>query len=48
LGEVRLKRTRLPGGGERLKVEHDDLVDLARRHNLSLEEVRNRLSGRIG
>jgi uncharacterized protein (TIGR00299 family) protein len=48
LGEIRLKRTRLPGGGERLKVEHDDLVDLARRHNLSLEEVRNRLRGRIG
>ncbi|MEB3360888.1 MAG: LarC family nickel insertion protein [Synechococcaceae cyanobacterium] len=48
LGEIRLKRTQLPGGGERLKAEHDDLVDLARRHNLSLEEVRDRLRGRIG
>ncbi|MFO0017203.1 MAG: LarC family nickel insertion protein [Synechococcaceae cyanobacterium] len=48
LGEIRLKRTRLPGGGERLKAEHDDLIELARRHNLSLEEVRDRLRGRIG
>jgi uncharacterized protein (TIGR00299 family) protein len=48
LGEIHLKRTPLPGGGERLKAEHDDLVVLARRHNLSLEEVRDRLRGRIG
>lgn len=48
LGEIRRKRSRLPGGGERLKLEHDDLAELARRHNLSLEEVRNRLRGRSG
>ncbi len=40
LGPVRLKWARLPQGGERAKPEHGDLVGLARRHNLSLEEVR--------
>jgi uncharacterized protein (DUF111 family) len=40
LGPVRLKWARLPQGGERVKPEHDDLASLARRHNLSLEQVR--------
>ncbi len=40
LGPLRLKRTLLPGGGERFKPEHDDLVALARRHDRSLAEVR--------
>jgi len=40
LGPVRLKRTPLPGGGERLKAEHGDLAALAREHNLSLRQVR--------
>jgi hypothetical protein len=40
LGPVRLKWARLPHGGERAKPEHDDLASLARRHNLSLEQVR--------
>jgi uncharacterized protein (DUF111 family) len=39
-GPVRLKRTPLPGGGERLKAEHGDLAALAREHNLSLRQVR--------
>jgi uncharacterized protein (TIGR00299 family) protein len=41
LGPVRLKRSRLPGGRERLKPEHDDLAALARSHNLSLQQVRD-------
>ncbi len=40
LGQLRLKRALLPGGGERFKAEHDDLVALARRHDLSLAQVR--------
>ncbi|MCX5947775.1 MAG: LarC family nickel insertion protein [Cyanobacteria bacterium] len=43
LGPVRLKRASLPGGGERFKPEHDDLVALARRHQLSLAQVRRRV-----
>jgi len=41
LGPVRLKRALLPEGGERCKVEHDDLAALAREHNLSLQQVRD-------
>lgn len=41
LGPVRLKRSQLPGGRERLKPEHDDLAALARSHNLSLQQVRD-------
>ena len=40
MGSVRIKRAQLPGGGERHKLEHEDLARLARRHDLSLEEVR--------
>ena len=40
LGPVRIKRAPLPEGGERRKIEHDDLASLAREHNLSLQEVR--------
>jgi len=43
LGPVRLKQARLPGGGFRTKVEHDDLADLARLHGLSLAEVRRQV-----
>ena len=43
LGSLRLKRASLPGGGERCKPEHDDLVALARRHNLSLAQVRRQV-----
>ncbi|MEB3200098.1 MAG: LarC family nickel insertion protein [Synechococcaceae cyanobacterium] len=48
LGPLRCKITRLPGGGERLKPEHDDLLALARRHNLSLEQLRSRLGHQLG
>jgi hypothetical protein len=40
LGPVRLKRATLPEGGWRAKPEHDDLAELARRHNLSVAVVR--------
>ena len=44
LGLLRVKRADLPGGGERWKPEHDDLAALAREHNLSLQEVRDRVA----
>lgn len=44
LGPVRVKRAALPGGGDRRKPEHDDLAALAREHNLSLQEVRDRVA----
>ena len=40
LGSVRLKQARLPDGRWRSKPEHDDLVALATRHNLGLDQVR--------
>ena len=40
LGAVRLKDAQLPGGGRRTKPEFEDLADLARRHGLSLDQVR--------
>lgn len=40
LGPVRLKEAWQPSGTWRAKPEHDDLVSLARRHRLSLAEVR--------
>jgi len=40
LGPLRLKQASLPGGQRRSKPEHDDLVALARRHDLSLAQVR--------
>ncbi|MEB3351191.1 MAG: LarC family nickel insertion protein [Cyanobacteriota bacterium] len=43
LGPVRIKRRRRPDGGEAFKPEHDDLVALASRHNLPLEEVRRQV-----
>ncbi|MFM7087634.1 MAG: nickel pincer cofactor biosynthesis protein LarC [Cyanobium sp.] len=43
LGEVRLKRALLPGGGSRSKIEHDDLMALARRHDLPLAAVRRQV-----
>jgi uncharacterized protein (TIGR00299 family) protein len=44
LGPVRVKRAAVPGGGDRRKPEHDDLAALAREHNLSLQEVRDRVA----
>lgn len=43
LGEVGLKQAPLPGGGARVKIEHDDLVAIARRQDLPLAEVRHRV-----
>lgn len=43
LGEVGLKRAPLPGGGARVKIEHDDLAAIARRQDLPLDEVRRRV-----
>ncbi len=43
LGPVRLKRRRRPDGSEALKPEHDDLVALARRHDLPLDQVRDQV-----
>jgi uncharacterized protein (DUF111 family) len=40
LGEVRVKLAGVPGAGPRWKAEHDDLAALARRHGLSLAQVR--------
>jgi len=40
LGTVRLKWAQLPDGRWRSKPEHDDLIALAQRHRLSLEQVR--------
>jgi hypothetical protein len=42
-GTVRLKRAALPDGRRRFKLEHDDLADLARQHNLSLDDMRELL-----
>ena len=43
LGSLRLKRASLPGGSTRYKPEHDDLVALAQRHDLSLAQVRHQV-----
>ena len=40
LGTVRIKAARLPDGRWRSKPEHDDLVALAERHGLALDQVR--------
>ena len=40
LGPMRIKQTQLPNGGWRSKIEHDDLIAVAERHGLSLEQVR--------
>jgi uncharacterized protein (DUF111 family) len=40
LGSVRLKQAQLPDGRWRTKPEHDDLIALATRHNLGLDQVR--------
>ena len=37
---MRLKRALLPDGRQRLKAEYEDLAALARRHHLSLDQVR--------
>ena len=42
-GTVRLKRTTMPDGRRRFKLEHDDLATLARQHHRSLEEMRQLL-----
>lgn len=43
LGEVGLKRASLPGGGARVKIEHDDLAAIAEGQGLPLAEVRRRV-----
>lgn len=43
LGPVRVKLALLPDGRRRAKAEHEDLQRLARRHNLSLEQVRRQV-----
>ena len=43
LGDVGLKRALLPEGGARVKIEHDDLVAIARQHDLPLAEVRRQV-----
>lgn len=40
LGVVQVKQAEVPGGTHRYKAEHDDLAALARRHGLSLDQVR--------
>jgi uncharacterized protein (TIGR00299 family) protein len=40
LGVVQVKQAEVPGGPHRYKAEHDDLAALARRHGLSLAQVR--------
>jgi uncharacterized protein (TIGR00299 family) protein len=40
LGPVRVKQARRPDGRWSSKPEHDDLIALARRHDLALEQVR--------
>ena len=40
LGELRVKQAFLPDGRWRSKPEHDDLVALAGRHGLGLDQVR--------
>ena len=43
LGEVRLKQAQRPDGSWRGKPEHDDLIELAQRHQLSIEAVRQQV-----
>jgi hypothetical protein len=43
LGEVRLKQAQRPDGSWRGKPEHDDLINLAQRHQLSIEAVRQQV-----
>jgi uncharacterized protein (DUF111 family) len=43
LGPVRVKQAQLPDGRWRSKIEHDDLVALARTHGLSLAQLRANL-----
>jgi uncharacterized protein (DUF111 family) len=45
LGSVRIKSAQLPDGRTRRKPEHEDLARLARRHDLSLEEIRAATQG---
>jgi pyridinium-3,5-bisthiocarboxylic acid mononucleotide nickel chelatase len=40
LGTVRLKQALLPDGRWRTKPEHDDLIALASRHGLAIDQVR--------
>lgn len=43
LGPVRLKQALRPDGSWRGKPEHDDLIELAQRHQLSIEAVRQQV-----
>jgi hypothetical protein len=44
LGPVRLKQALRPDGSWRGKPEHDDLIELAQRHQLSIEAVRQQVT----
>ena len=44
LGPVRVKRSRLPDGGTRLKPEYEDLAELALSKELSMEQIRHVVS----
>jgi len=47
LGQVSVKRVRLPDGGSRFKPEHDDVARLARDHGLPYPEAARRLDAEI-
>ena len=44
-GPLRIKQALLPNGRRRSKIEHDDLVALAERHGLSLDQLRAEIAG---
>jgi uncharacterized protein (TIGR00299 family) protein len=47
LGEVSVKIVQLPHGGKRWKLEHEEVLTLATRHNRSYLEVRDQLNREI-
>ncbi len=48
LGPVRIKRSSLPGGTERIAVEYEDLARLARERNLPLRTIQKMLDAELG
>jgi uncharacterized protein (TIGR00299 family) protein len=48
LGEVSVKIATLPNGGTRWKAEHDELLELADRHQMSYLAVRERVTSELG
>jgi len=47
LGPVRIKRSSLPGGTERIAIEYDDLARLARERGLPLRTIRKMLEAEL-